>query len=121
MFLILGPLIEGKYFPVVDDTNITYVQRTNKFTRIIFDATKERDCRFIELSALAGSGKRFQKAKVVFEDEEDGVAATRPKGRQVFGPWVVTPSAEEIIIVVHHDCHPLWVTVTPLVYLKKSP
>ena len=117
-FLIFGPHLEGKFFPVIKDVNVSFTSQNVEPFRLIFDGTKVRDCTFLAVSALPTINNKFIRADNEFADIGDGSTHTRPKGRQTFGPWIITPSGDEVILAVFHKCHPLWNTVTPLVYWK---
>lgn len=115
-FFTVGPIVEGKYIPVVADINVTYVKPKKDYTEIIFEGTKVRTCEFIEVALLAGPKGQLVKGRVVFEDYDGGGSKTRAPGRQTFGPWKIYPPGTELVLVAYHRCHPLWQTVTPLVH-----
>lgn len=115
-FVTVGPIVEGKYIPVVTDINLTYAKQHQDYTQIIFEGTKVRTCEFVEVAVIAGKKGSLAKGKIEFDDYEGEGSKTRAPGRQTFGPWKVYPPGDEVILVAYHRCHPLWQTVTPLVH-----
>ena len=121
VFVTVGPIVEGKYIPVVTDINLTYAKQHKDYTQIIFEGTKKRSCEFIEVSAITGEkGRSLVKGKIVFEGYDSEGPKTRAQGRQTFGPWKIYPPGNEVILVAYHRCHLLWQTVTPLVHWEAS-
>lgn len=115
-FVTVGPVVEGKFVPVVTDINVTYAKAEKNHIKIIFEGTKIRACEFIEVAAISGPRGNLTKGKIEFDDYEATGSRSRPPGRQTFGPWKIYPSGNELILVAYHRCHPLWQTVTPLVH-----
>lgn len=115
-FVTVGPVVEGKFVPVVTDINVAYAKAEKNHIKIIFEGTKIRACEFIEVAAISGPRGNLTKGKIEFDDYEATGSRSRPPGRQTFGPWKIYPSGNELILVAYHRCHPLWQTVTPLVH-----
>lgn len=115
-FVTVGPVVEGKFVPVVTDINVTYAKAGKDHIKIIFEGTMIRTCEFIEVAVISGRHGNLTKGKIEFDDFERDSSRSRPPGRQTFGPWKIYPSGNELILVAYHRCHPLWQTVTPLVH-----
>lgn len=108
----VGPLVETRLFPVVNQTKI-FDEKVNK-TGVEFhlEFHKRRQCEFLGLAWYAGP-TRFP---VRFEPDATmpPQSLTRPIGFHRDGPWQVLGlwSLEQTRAIAMHRCHPLWITIT---------
>lgn len=116
-FFLLGPVVEGKFFPVVDNVRIINVDQHKAYTEITFSADKVRACSFAEVAGLSYSDGEYKKAFVDFGEKQ--APSSRALGEQVFGPWKIYPAGSTIILSAYNVCHSLWETSTPLIYWTK--
>lgn len=113
MFFVLGPIIEGQYFPVMTDVTGTYVSTSDN--RMFFNmyANKIRSCTFIDIRALVDKDitdtKPPVKGAIWFASEDTG-SRIRPKGYQDLGIWAVRPDGDRVIVEASWSCHPFWNT-----------
>ena len=113
--VILGPIIETKYFPVIKETNFVKVDAVKpEGVSLHVFGEKTRACRFLEVNALVKDkeSKMYQKAEVSFSTEYGN--ATRPTGIQSFGVWTFVPKGTDVVLEIRHECHGMWETVTKL-------
>ena len=120
LVVVLGPVLgeyaEGYYLPVFTNASVEVSGRTKSGELLITlygDKVREK-CRVISIISMIQSDGAWYRTKLFNENFEPIVPVTRPKGFQVFGPWLVAPSGDRLRIVTRHDCHPLWETVTVL-------
>lgn len=107
--------IEGKFFPVVSDVEITrYEPAEDGYTRIWGTFSLDRDsCDFVSLAWSLKGATRDVGADLVFEEG----TRERDNGLQEFGPWRVQLTQDQIrnrsSATVIHSC-PLrwWETLT---------
>ncbi len=113
--LVLGPRIEGRLFPVVNNVVIDDLRESTCGNCIIVTGTfdKLRECTFLDLLVVyrtpdggeVGVPVRFTEGVLV-----------RDTGVQEFGPWEIDLSPRQFeqstIVEAYHQCHPFWVTVT---------
>lgn len=108
--ILMGPIVENKFYPVTEDVEVVKVQSTDpNRTALSITGNKVRDCRFIEVSALSGDKTKPEKAEIFFERR---TGTTRPSGVQSFGIWEFSPKGNFVKAQVVHSCHPLWETTT---------
>lgn len=114
--VVIGPHLEGRLFPVIDQVTITDLQNGSGCSDCISVSghfEKLRECTFLGLLAVyqVSSGGRVG-VPVRFAQG----AAARDKGTHDFGPWEIDLSArqfeENTIVETFHQCHMFWVTVT---------
>lgn len=113
--VILGPIIETKYFPVIEDSQFSIVDAVKpEGVSVLVLGEKKRACRFLEVNALVKdpASNLYQKAEVSFSTQNGN--ATRPTGMQSFGVWTFVPSGKSVVLEVRHECHGMWETVTKL-------
>lgn len=108
--VLLAKEIENRYFPVVNDVNITIALPDGDGVLLSGTFNKRRDCHFVEANASAGD----LPLDLEFRDQRKNRAINRPVGPQVFGPWRISPTAFPLRIVVRHECHPLWFSTTTM-------
>lgn len=120
LVIVLGPMlgefVEGYYLPVMKDASIEITGRTpdgNLIVTLYVDKVRGH-CRIVDLTAMVRKDKIWYRARVFSADYKPIVPATRPPGYQRFDPWIVHPSGDRMRVVIRHDCHPLWETVTVL-------
>lgn len=113
LILILGPIMEGQYFPVVRHMSATFVKSENG--KMYFDVVGEklRACKFIEIRAVVDKSISDPtppvKAFVQFKETSEG-PLTRPVGFQSFGMWEIVPTGDRAILQGSWSCHRLWDT-----------
>ena len=113
--VMIGPIIEGKFFPVVKNAEYTLISKTERSTIIMVNGEKIRSCKFDSVSVLVNVNGSYVKGQIHFIEDTTKVPVSRPKGAQSFGAWEITPgSTGDIIVDVEHDCHSLWHTSTHL-------
>ena len=108
-----GPVIEGKFLPVVVDTVLTKTISEGKSQTIIYgSSTRDRDCTFSYLEWFYGNSD----GSVLLPLEILEKPKIRDDGVFDFGPWRV--GLEESLVksqsfaIVYHQCHPFWKTQT---------
>ena len=116
-FTTIGPILEGKFFPVAGGTEVTLIPALGKGTYISGTSNKLRHCVFVRLEATydrPGGGPGVIVPMEILEGNKD-----RGEGAFTFGPWRVNLSEEQIRsgfqIHAYHRCYsfnPYWVTPT---------
>ena len=109
--MVVGPAIEARYWPVIEDDEIQLASRDAEgYTLIDVWVTKKRECTFQSQSFLVGSAGKFRTLRF----ERPGLVAggPRPLGHQSFGLYRFDTRAakpgETIIGIIHYRCHALW-------------
>lgn len=108
---ILGPFIEGKYFPVTTNVQVTMLSETKE--RMIFEATgtKLRNCSLIDARVLVEQRHDQPLVKGAIYVVDDGVGGkTRAVGYQDLGTWAIHPPGNKIYVESTYSCHKLWNT-----------
>ena len=92
--------VEPTVAPVVTDFKITKAKTVNERQLTISGTmNKRRDCDFI--SVLAYSGDKF----LAIEFESASVTdTTRLTGKQLYGPWLITPETSQLKLYARHIC-----------------
>lgn len=112
----LGPRIEGYFFPVAGNMQIT---KTNELepieTETFGTIDKLRDCQYDHLEWMYGRDSDHSvRVPVKFVEG----AKIMPEGGFIFGPWIVQLAPRQIrensFVKVFHKCHPFWITETHL-------
>lgn len=117
---VTGPTVEGAYFPVVRNVKFELVNQDKDKITLSVTGVKIRSCRFIEVMVLVKKDGQWVQGTVDFQNSfipppsPPRGPLTRPIGEQHFGIWVIRPEGSEILFEVVHNCHPLWLTSTPL-------
>lgn len=116
--IILGPTIEGRYWPVIDNYHLEDVRPEDKggvsFVPVF---TKERDCTYFGVSWFApnpdGNLVRVQVAPL---DEDATAPRTGPMGKREGRRQVIYPpeGTTALLGVMSHDCGLIWQTRTPV-------
>ena len=116
--IILGPSIEGKYFPVIEDYTLTEIrQEPSGAISFVPIFTKVRDCTYYGVSWFApdenGNLARMQVSPL---GEDPTAPRTGPLGPRAGARLVITPpeGATSVIGVMNHDCGMIWQTRTPV-------
>ena len=100
---------ELEFMPVVDSFTIDDREVVDKKMIVSGTMRKVRNCKFIELSAYAGSHR------LSLEFLERHQKASRATGVQEWGPWSLEPvPTVPIRIVTSHQCHPFWLSTTEM-------
>lgn len=114
LFLVLGPTVESKYFPVTKYIDLTQVREGSRLSiDAVFD--KLRSCEFVGSTWYGvtkdGATERLPQAPIVSEADR-----TRPVGRNYMRDWQVDiPRLDDIkktFNVQHHRCGWPWLTQT---------
>lgn len=112
--LTIAPTVEGRLFPVVDQTSIEVTPIGDR-AMVIGSAHKRRSCDFLRLEWFYGDPNGLA-VRVPVEFREG--TKLRDEGWFDFGPWLLSLRAEFVegqsYALVYHRCHPLWVTVSEL-------
>ena len=115
---LFGPIVEGKFFPVIDNVRVTAVTPEKAFMRVVFEGDPMRNCRLIEITALTGELENLQHAAIFFEQKTYALPPSAVT--QTYGPIAVYPVDERLILVAYHRCHIFWQTITPLANIQDS-
>lgn len=118
---VVGPILEGKYFPITTSVRVELVQIDGE--RMLFRAygKKVRDCKLVDVKALVDQDGSTESphTKAVIYVVDDGVGdRNRPLGYQDLGLWAIHPAGKEVFVQTWYQCHPFWNTYT---YLGQWP
>lgn len=114
---MVGPVLEGKLFPVVVSTKLTRVLPVEgePDSSIIYGTSRKvrTSCKWRDQLFYYGA-PTTNNVPVTIEIKEK--PKLRPGGRFGFGPWVIGLNARLIrgssYSVAVHRCHPFWLTYT---------
>lgn len=113
LFPVVQPVYDrGTALPLVtEETAAKCPECSLPYVDIYVQFDKIRSCEFKGLSWYDATNHRL---KVVFDVEADYAPRSRPAGKQVAGPWRIhgVSTVKNTKAIVHHNCHPLWQTVT---------
>jgi hypothetical protein len=122
VLLVAVPKIEAWMFPVISSFTITSIDREGDMLVIKGYMRKNRECKFVGVSAVGEGDKSSVDIPLVFRDYPHDNTGTRPTGTQAWGPWSMTipklPRIHSIDIEATHACHPMWTTST---HMAKIP
>ena len=108
---VLGPFIEGRYFPVTTDVQVTLISETSEKMVFAATGTKLRNCSLIDARVLVEQSNGQPLAKGAIYVVEDGVGnKTRAIGFQDLGTWAIHPSGNRVHVESTYSCHKLWNT-----------
>lgn len=94
--------VEPAVLPVVENFQVDEAHRIDGSVYISGSMDKRRDCEF--RGVIVYAGKRLASIGYAEQSEADPVVS-RLKGEQLYGPWKLTPSVDEIYtITAVHDC-----------------
>lgn len=115
--LKIGPILEGKLYPVITPTSAPQVIFEKDYMLVSFSAEKSRSCDIKNISVLSKIDGKFVQTEITFLEmgKESNMPDPRPLGLQFFGPWKIHAKATALIIVSTHMCHPFWNTESILV------
>lgn len=111
MLFAIGPKLETHFFPVVNETRIENLTKTERGVEFYVRFDKTRQCEFLGIAWYQGP----LRIGVAIEPDSNLFPKTRPEGDQFAGPWLVSnvDSLEGTKAFVYHNCHPLWITISP--------
>lgn len=117
--LIVAPVVEQRYQPVVIDFRIDSMQRNGAIVTVRGTMDKVRDCRFVEIVAYARQTEfeAWSPVRVDFSPAMDDMQSRLPI-YQRWGPWALTLHAPKPMIVkmaARHECHGMYLTTTQLI------
>lgn len=106
----VGPWLEHRFFPVVEDVEIHDPTVTEDGVSFFVSFEKVRQCEFVGVAWYSGAVR----VGVEFAPGHNLYPATRPEGDQFAGPWLVrdVSTLEGTRAAAIHRCHPLWQTVS---------
>ncbi|WP_424967582.1 hypothetical protein [Dinoroseobacter sp. S375] len=112
-FSYFGGQIEGRLFPVIEQTVLTHVEHDAHNRSLVWGhAMRLRDCSFVRLEWRIGTPAHYAVVDVVFLDASE----LGEGGGYDFGPWKVHATPDQVLnrsfATVVHRCHPLWTTET---------
>ena len=108
--LFIAKNVETRFFPVVEDVEITEVvpAQAKGEIYVYLRFKKTRSCEFVKVIWYNRHG---EVVPVRFKDE----VGTRPPSNNEVGPWTVHMDAiEGSTLYVQHQCHPLWSQFTQM-------
>ena len=92
-------------YTVVQDFRIITQVLTPEGVLIEGTMDKRRDCRFMEVVAMLDEVP----SAVIFLDNKEHAAYSRPSGPQKWGPWLlVADPGQGVRLHVRHSCHAGW-------------
>ena len=97
--------IEGDNLPVVNNTEITKIEKDGNYTLIWGESYKLRECSFENIKWRFGDSEYSINVSLdILEPSK-----IREGGRFTFGPWRVHLTEEQLInssfAIAYHDCH----------------
>lgn len=121
MVFTLGPIYEGKHWPVTKNIEATFLKTEGD--KMLFRVTGEkvRDCVLLDARVLVDVKSTDNKPPVkgIIWPQEDGDGPVRRAlGFQDLGVWAIVPAGEQATISATYTCHPLWETRVSLGTLK---
>lgn len=118
-FLLLAPVLETKYWPVVGKMVIEKMEYDGpNSTRVWASFEKLRSCDWLGIAWFHGTrDTRFERVMLqLYRDPKDISSPNRPLGYQNTGPWIVSIPMRDIeknsFVELYHQCTPFWVTRT---------
>lgn len=110
---ILGPHLEGKYFPVSVKIKYEMVDVDEGKMIIHVWGEKVRNCSLTDIKVLVdqdGPGVQLPKKGVIYPIDDGVGPRVRPLGFQDMGIWAIQPDGKWVSIYGTYRCHPLWET-----------
>jgi hypothetical protein len=129
--LVAWRTAEFLWLPVV--THFVVHQVDRQPDKVIISGTlhKARDCKFESVTAYGVTADDERKRlPILFLDSNGDDGATRPLGKQKWGPWRITLPVKPGVVAIElkslHSCHWLWAQQThlgdvPLIYRGDTP
>lgn len=114
-FLLLGPKLETRFFPVYSKFQIFSIKQTAEGeSEVVFSYTKLRNCAPAGINWFVGEpGSAFRQVDLV-SVRPNNTAVNRPLGSNISVPYTVdvTPDAfrDQGFASIYSNCHPFWVT-----------
>lgn len=121
IFFCLAYFVERMFFPIVENFNVSSIDKFGPHIVIAGTLNKVRACELVQdIQAFNKNGERLE---VEFLDR-NGDKISRPaikNAAQQFGPWVIkNGSNESVSLYSLHKCHGLWTQETKLVTIEDS-
>lgn len=115
--VLMGPTIEGRYFPVVENYRLIDFRPTDDGAGVQFRASfvKVRDCAYYGVYWYAPDPEgNFVRLQVQQIGRDPVPPTTGPMGPRVSMPQAIFPPAgsQSIVGVMNHDCGLVWQTRT---------
>ncbi len=114
-----APMIETRFFPVLDKLEILTVEPLGEnLSRVRAAFRKKRNCAYLGIAWYRGKqGDEFERVSVALgRDPGDVSSPNRPVGYQKAGPWDIGMPADEVrgnsFVEVYHQCFFAWTTRT---------
>lgn len=110
--LIVGPYIEGKYFPITTDIRVTDLKTDTTSHMMTFHVygNKVRDCSLLDIRTLVTQGNNYPIKGAIWVIDDGQGQRERAKGMQDMGIWAIQPEGDKVTIEGTYHCHPLWNT-----------
>lgn len=124
MVFTLGPIFEGKHFPVTRDLEATFLRTEGEKMLFRVSGDKVRDCALLDARVLVDVNAKDHLPPVkgiIWPVEEGDGPSRRALGHQDLGVWAIIPSGEVAQVSATYTCHPLWETRVNLGKLKIGP
>lgn len=112
LFLIFGPTIESRLFPVTKDVRVELITSNKDEVLVSVYGTKVRPCKYIETHAIVLKDGVWVKGDMTFSTATENNNPTRGLGAQHFGYWTIKPEGNPVRLEVVNKCHEFWDTVT---------
>lgn len=116
LFFSLGPLAEGKLFPVYSHFTIVSADPDNEGVRVVFRYTKYRNCDPLGYQWYADDSDGLGPGVKVLNIKRIAPPNPKPLGTQLSNPIIIegiTPlELPNVRASIFSRCHPLWVTET---------
>lgn len=105
--LVYGTYYLDQHWDVIGDMRITQQVEDGDGVVLYGVFEKQRECRFIEASAVSGDGSV---SPIRFIDRKPSAPTiSRPLGEQRFGPWRIDiKRGERATLYAKHVCHFAW-------------
>lgn len=111
-FLIVGPHIEPKLFPVKSAFVVRTIEEQDGNLIITGTHRKERACKFIPgMIARTESGQILHIENLSLAKGSTWPITEKSEAPHVFGPWKIHHGAgQKLKLYQFFQCHPLWIT-----------
>lgn len=113
LIFLVGPIVEGTYFPVTTDMEAQYIDSKERKMYFSVQANMVRDCVLIDVKALVDKdltdGKKPVKG-AAWEAEHVVSPYRIVTGYQDMGVWAVIPEGDRVIVSAVWYCHRFWDT-----------
>ncbi len=110
LFMIAGPLVERRFFPVWSQMTIEWQAPALGW---VYGFKERGTCRLLDTFAMVREGEIWHRA--TFEiDGRPPRGLTRPDGWQSLGLWHFDRTGDRMRVTAHFSCHELWDTPATL-------